>query len=100
VKAALIAYVAHCKRLVERKHHVASQLETFGLNVVWIEDSDPPEVPDPIWLWRVANDQLSEGESSIHLRAEGGIRPTLGESPADGRKNRPLSSRALVAGSA
>jgi GR25 family glycosyltransferase involved in LPS biosynthesis len=69
-KAALITYVAHCKRLVERKPRIAHQLKTFGLNTVWVEEFDPPEIPDAIWLERVVNDRLSEGEVSIYLKHE------------------------------
>jgi GR25 family glycosyltransferase involved in LPS biosynthesis len=66
----LITYVAHCKRLGERKRLMAAQLETFGLDAEWVEDFDPPEIPDSIWLERVANDRLSEGEVSIYLKHE------------------------------
>jgi len=66
----LITYVAHCKRLAERKQHMADQLATFGLKAVWVEDFDPPEIPDSIWIERVANARLSEGEVSIYLKHE------------------------------
>jgi GR25 family glycosyltransferase involved in LPS biosynthesis len=66
----LITYIAHCKRLVERKQHMACQLGAFGLNAVWVEDFDPPEIPESIWLERIANDRLSEGEVSIYLKQE------------------------------
>jgi GR25 family glycosyltransferase involved in LPS biosynthesis len=64
----VITYIAHCKRLTERKQLMAPQLEAFALNAVWVEDFDPPEIPESIWLERVANDRLSEGEVSVYLK--------------------------------
>jgi GR25 family glycosyltransferase involved in LPS biosynthesis len=40
------------------------------LNAVWVEDFDPPEIPRRVWLERVTNDRLSDGEVSIYLKHE------------------------------
>jgi GR25 family glycosyltransferase involved in LPS biosynthesis len=66
----LKTYVAHCKRLEARKIHLSDQLDRVGLTAEWIEAFDPPEIPNEVWLERVASQSLSEGEVSIYLKHE------------------------------